>query len=400
MNKAFLVILVTIGIDAVGGGLIFPILPDLLTEVAGSTDFGWLYGAMITAFSIVQFVFAPVLGAISDRYGRRPIILLSLAGGFIDYLLMTLSPWGWLLVVGRTIAGLTSASMGVATAYVTDITAEKDRASRFGTMGAVMGAGFMLGPMLGGVLALGWLRSPFLFAAVLSGLNFVMALFVLPESQKRGAADETPAPLDLKQLNPLAALVWIGGLKQIMPLAGLFFIINIIAVVPGTIWALYGIDRFGWTPLEIGLSMSVFGVGMMLSQAFATGWFTRRFGDFNTVLFGMGFDTLAFVLMGLADQSWMGFALAPVLALGGIIMPALQSMVTSATPDGQQGKVQGILTSLGSVASVIGPVVCTAVYFSTHTTMPGTVWLVAAGLYVVVLLSVTAARSRFVPASA
>ena len=400
MNKAFIVILVTIGLDAIGGGLIFPILPDLLAEVAGADDFGWLYGALIAAFALMQFAFSPALGAISDRYGRRPVILLSLGGALIDYLFMALSPWGWALVIGRAIAGLTSASMGVATAYVTDITDEADRAGRFGIMGAVMGLGFMLGPVVGGLLSLSGLRMPFLVAALLNGANLVLALFVLPETRKPQVDDASRPKLTFAELNPLAALSWIGSLGSLLPLVMLFVVFNLIAVVPGTIWALYGIDRFGWTPLEIGISMSIFGVGMMVSQAVLTGWFTRRFGDFGTVLFGMGFDTLAFVLMGLADQSWMGFAVAPIFALGGIIMPALQSLVTGATPDGQQGRVQGVLTSLGSVAAVIGPVACTAGYFATHDTLPGTVWLVAAGLYVVAILSVTASRSRFVPAEA
>lgn len=399
MNKALIVILVTIGLDAVGGGLIIPILPDLLEEVSGGDDIGWLFGLLIAAYAGMQFVFSPVLGALSDRYGRRPVLLISLAGALIDYLFMSFSPWGWALVVGRCIAGLTSASMAVATAYVTDITAPADRAKRFGSMGAVMGLGFVLGPVLGGTLAIEWLRAPFLAAALCNGANLLLALFVLPESRKPTDRDMA-ATLGWAELNPFAALAWLGRLKALLPVITVFMIFSLIAMVPGTIWSLNAVTRFGWTPLEIGLSFAAVGIGMALTQAFATGWFTTRFGDYGTMLIGVGFDMLAFLLMGFASEGWMTYLLVPLFALGGIIMPALQSMATRGVSEQEQGRLQGVLTSLGSVAAVVGPLLTTAVYFGTRDVAPGVVWFSGAALYLVALSFATLGRRRIEPVAA
>jgi len=399
MNKALIVILATILLDAIGAGLIVPILPDLLAEVSGDGDFGWLFGLLIAVYAGMQFVFSPVLGALSDRFDRRPVLLLSLAGALLDYLFMAFSPWGWALVVGRSIAGITSASMAVATAYVTDITAPEDRAKRFGSMGAMMGLGFVLGPVLGGTLALGWLRAPFLAAALCNAANLLLALFVLPES-RRVAAGEASAPLRWSELNPLASLAWLGSLKSLLPVVVVFTLFSLIAMVPGTIWSLYGIDRFGWSPLDIGLSMSAFGIGMALTQAFATGWFTSRFGDYGTMLIGVGFDMLAFLLMGFASEGWMTYALVPLFALGGIIMPALQSLATRGVSEDEQGRLQGVMTSLGSVAAVVGPVLTTAVYFATREVAPAVAWFGGAGLYLVALSLATVGRRRIDPAAA
>ena len=399
MNKALIVILATIALDAIGGGLIIPILPDLLKEVAGSGDIGWLFGLLIVAYSGMQFLFAPALGAISDRYGRRPVLLISLAGAMIDYLFMAFSPWGWALVIGRTIAGLSSGSMSVATAYITDITAPEDRAKRFGTMGAVMGIGFILGPVLGGTLAVEWLRMPFLVAALLNGLNLLLALFVLPET-RRVREDGPQSRLSLEDLNPLRALIWLGSLKQLVPLVVVFTVFSMIAMIPGTLWSIYGIDRFGWEPLQVGISISGFGIGMALTQAFATGWFTRQFGDYGTILLGVVFDAIGFVFMGLATEGWMTFALIPFFALGGIIMPAVQSLATRGVSDDEQGRLQGVLASIGSVAAVVGPLICTAVYFSTRASLPGLVWFGGAALYVIALTIATVGRRRIEPAAA
>src|ERR1051325_11178918 len=171
MNKALIVILATVALDAIGAGLIIPILPDLLAQVTGNGDIGWLYGLMLVVYAVMQFIFSPVLGALSDRFGRRPVMLLSLAGTLVDYLVMAFSPAGWVLVVGRALAGITSANMAVASAYITDITPEAQRAQRFGTVGAVMSMGFIVGPVIGGVMGAWWLRSPFLVAALMNGLN-------------------------------------------------------------------------------------------------------------------------------------------------------------------------------------------------------------------------------------
>ncbi len=281
-----------------------------------------------------------------------------------------------MLVVGRTIAGITSANMAVGTAYITDITPETQRAQRFGLMGAMMGVGFIIGPVLGGLLGTWWLRLPFAAAALLNGLNLLVAFFILPESRK-GSGE----PLSWKALNPLAPLLWLWEFKALLPLVVVYVAFGLIAAVPGTIWVLYTADRFGWDAAAIGLSLSLFGVVMAASQALLTGFFSRHLGDLGTIMLGVAFDALAYLLMGFADQGWMGFALTPLFALGGIAQPALQSLFTSKVGQDKQGQLAGVLTSLQSLASVAGPVLCTALYFSTRDVWLGTVWVVGAALY-------------------
>lgn len=378
MNKALIVILVTVALDAIGAGLIFPILPALLAEITGGGDIGLLYGLMLASFALMQFVFSPVLGALSDRFGRRPVLLLSLAGTLLDYLVMALSPLGWVLVVGRAMAGITSANMAVASAYITDITPQDKRAERFGTLGAIMGVGFIVGPVIGGVMGAWWLRSPFLVAALFNGLNLLVALFVLPESRKT-----TPGTFQLKELNPLAPLVWLFNFKSLLPLVLVSVVFGLVASIPGTIWVLYGAARFGWDAVHLGLSLSVFGVCMALSQAFFVGPLSRRFGDLGTLMIGVGFDTVAYTLMAFADQSWMGYALTPLFAMGGVAMPALTSLLTKRVSDEQQGQLQGVMASLMSLAGIFGPVLTTALFFSAQTIWIGTVWIVGAALYLI-----------------
>lgn len=380
MNKALIVILSTVALDGIGAGLIFPILPDLLVEVTGSGDIGLLYGIMLAVYAIMQFVFSPVLGALSDRFGRRPVLLLSLAGTLLDYLVMALSPLGWVLVVGRAMAGITSANMAVASAYITDITPAEQRAQRFGTVGAVMSLGFIIGPVIGGVMGAWWLRSPFLVAALFNGLNLLIALFVLPESRKA-----SPGKFAFKELNPLAPLVWLWNFKPLLPLVTVSVVFGLVAAIPGTIWVLYGAERFGWDSVHMGLSLSAFGISGALAQAFLVGPLSRRFGDLGTLMIGIAFDMLAYVLMAFADQSWMGYAVAPLFALGGVAMPALQSLVTSRVSDDQQGQLQGVLASLMSLAGIVGPVLTTVVFFSTKSIWIGTIWLVGAALYLLAL---------------
>ena len=376
MNKALFVILATVALDAIGAGIIYPILPDLLSEVTGGGDIGFLYGALLAVFAVMQFVFSPVLGALSDRYGRRPVLLLSLAGTLADYLVLAFSPLGWVLVAGRAIAGITSANMAVANAYITDITPAEHRAARFGSVGAVLSLGFIIGPVIGGALGAWWLRAPFLAAALFNGLNLLVALFVLPESRSG-----TPGRLDWKELNPLASLLWLWKFKALLPLVTASVVFSLVAAIPGTIWVLHGAERFGWDSMHMGLSLSAFGICSALAQTFLVGPLSRRLGDAGTLVCGIAFDLLAYVLMAFADRGWMGYAVAPLFALGGVAMPALQALVTGRVGDDRQGQLQGVLASLTSLAGIVGPVLSTALFFSTKTTWIGTVWLAGAALY-------------------
>lgn len=376
MNRSIFVIILVVALDAIGIGLIFPILPSLLQELTGSAEISTTYGLVLAAYAAMQFLFSPILGLLSDRFGRRPVLLLSLAGAAIDYLIMAFTPSLAVLVIGRLIAGITSASMAVASAYIADITEEKDRAQRFGWMSAAFGIGFIVGPVLGGLLSGWFIRAPFLGAAALNAVNLVLALAVLKESR-------TPSrePLDLKALNPFAPLRWAFSFPALAPLIAMFLIFAINGDIPGTIWVLYGAEKFGWDQLTMGVSLAVFGLFSALTQAFLTGPVTRWLGEQRTIVLAIAADSIAFVAIGLATAGWVPFVLAPLFALGGIGHPALQSLMSAQVGENRQGELQGVLASAASLTSISGPLLGTTVYFWTKSAFIGSVWLVGAALY-------------------
>jgi DHA1 family tetracycline resistance protein-like MFS transporter len=381
MNKALVVILAAVMLDAVGIGLIFPILPALLREVGHTTDIATILGVMLALYSACQFLFSPVLGVLSDRFGRRPVLLVSLAGAAIDYLVMAFAPELWLLVIGRAIAGITSANMAVATAYLTDISTEEQRAKRFGLLHAMFGIGFIIGPVLGGILGDLWLRSPFLVAALLNAANFALALFVLPESRP----GKREARFTWDTLNPFKPLAWAMTFKALIPLMAIYLIMNLVGTVYGTTWAIYSEDVFAWNGMMIGLSLGAFGVFHALAQAFLTGPAVARLGERWALIVGMAFETGAMLTLVFATQGWILFAMAPVFALGGIGMPALQSLTTRQVDSNRQGQLQGVLASLVSLASVFGPLFFSFVYNGLRPTWPGAIWLVAICIYLLAL---------------
>jgi DHA1 family tetracycline resistance protein-like MFS transporter len=382
MNKALIIILSAVLLDAVGIGLIFPILPALLRDVTNAGEIATLFGIMLALYSAMQFLFSPVLGVLSDRYGRRPVLLISLAGAAIDYLIMAFAPELWMLVLGRAIAGLTSANMAVATAYITDISPEAVRAKRFGYFHAMFGIGFIIGPVLGGILDHYWgVRSPFLAAAVLNGLNFALALFILPESRPGDAT----AKFDVANLNPFKPLGWALTFRALLPLMAIFVVMNFVGTMYGTVWAMFGEDRFQWTGLMIGLSLGAFGLFHAGAQAFLTGPAVARLGERWALIVGMGFELTALIVMGFATQGWILFALAPLFALGGIGMPALQSLTTTQVDADNQGKLQGVLASLVSLSAVFGPLFFSFLYFAVRPGWPGSIWMIGAAVYLIAL---------------
>jgi DHA1 family tetracycline resistance protein-like MFS transporter len=381
MNKALVVILAAVMLDAVGIGLIFPILPALLREVGHTTDIATILGVMLALYSACQFLFSPVLGVLSDRFGRRPVLLVSLAGAAIDYIVMAFAPELWLLVIGRAIAGITSANMAVATAYLTDISTEEQRAKRFGLLHAMFGIGFIIGPVIGGILGDIWLRSPFLVAALLNAANFALALFVLPESRP----GKREARFTWDTLNPFKPLAWALTFKTLIPLMAIYLVMNLVGTVYGTTWAIYSEDVFAWNGMMIGLSLGAFGVFHALAQAFLTGPAVARLGERWALIVGMGFETGAMLTLAFATQGWILFAMAPVFALGGIGMPALQSLTTRQVDSNRQGQLQGVLASLVSLASVFGPIFFSFVYNGLRPSWPGAIWLVAICIYLLAL---------------
>nr|AIA16251.1 TetA [uncultured bacterium] len=381
MNKALVVILAAVTLDSIGIGLIFPILPSLLRDVGHVSEVATLLGVMLALYSACQFLFSPVLGVLSDRFGRRPVLLVSLAGAAIDYLIMAFAPELWMLVLGRAISGVTSANMAVATAYITDISTEEERARRFGLFHAMFGIGFIIGPVLGGVLGDYWVRAPFIAAALLNAVNFALALFVLPESRP----GQPGARFDLDTLNPFKPLKWALTFSALIPLMAIFVIMNFVGTMYGTMWALFSEDAFAWNGLMIGLSLGAFGVFHAGAQAFLTGPAVARLGERWALIVGMACELTALVIMGLATQGWILFALAPLFALGGIGMPALQSLVTTQVGADKQGQLQGVLASLVSLAAVFGPLFFSFAYFSIRSTWPGLIWIIGAGIYLLAL---------------
>jgi len=370
MNRPLIVIFAAIGLDAVGLGLIFPILPRLLEEVTHTGDIAVHIGIMTALYAVMQFVFAPVLGALSDNLGRRPVLLISLAGAAINYVVMAFAPRLWMLLVGRAIAGLTSANISVASAYITDITPEHRRARRFGLFNAMFGAGFIIGPVLGGLLGDYWLRLPFIAAAVLNGCNLLLAFFILPESR-------TPArqKIDLAALNPLRPLRWVFSMKGLMPIVLVYFILSAAGDAYGTCWALWGFDSFQWNGLWIGLSLGAFGVCQALVQAFLPGPATRLFGERWAVVVGIGCGCMALVFMAFANQGWIVFAIMPIFALSGIGTPAFQAFATRQVDEARQGQLQGVLASAVSLASIVAPLAFSTFYFVVQKQWPGAIWL-------------------------
>lgn len=376
MNRSLFVIMSVVALDAIGIGLIFPMLPQLLGQLTGSTNVATVYGLIVAAYAGMQFLFSPVLGLLSDRLGRRPVLIASLAGAMLDYLIMALTPSLWALVAGRLIAGITGANMAVAGAYIADISGEDERAQRFSWMSAAFGIGFIVGPVLGGVLSLYFLRAPFIAAAVLNGINLVLVATLLKE-ERRPSGDK----LDLRALNPFGPLRWAFSFPALAPLLGMFLVFAINGDIPGTIWVLYGQGKFHWDGLMVGLSLAAFGLGHALVQALVTGPLAERIGERWTVVVGVVCDCLAFLGMAFATQGWMAFALVPLFAGGGVGLPALQSLMSRQAGDDRQGELQGVLASAQSLTSIIGPLIGTTVFFYSTPYFIGAVWLVAVAFY-------------------
>lgn len=370
VNRPLIVIYAAIGLDAVGIGMIFPIVPRLLEDVNLTADISLYVGVMTALYALVQFVCAPALGSLSDVVGRRPVLLTSLAGAAVDYAFMAVAPSLWLLLLGRAIAGLTSANISVATAYITDVTPADDRAAKFGLFGAVFGAGFIIGPVIGGMLGDQWVRLPFVVAAVLNAGNLLVALLLLPESRPRSRRRITPS-----MLNPLRPLRWALTMKGLPPIVASYFIMSAAGEAYGVCWALWGIDAFRWNGFWIGLSLGAFGLCQMLVQAFLTGPATRRLGERSTVLVGLAAACVAMTVMAFATEGWMVFAIMPVFALTGLGTPALQAIATRRVDEALQGQLQGVLTSATSLSAVFAPLGFSSFYFALREIWPGAVWL-------------------------
>jgi DHA1 family tetracycline resistance protein-like MFS transporter len=349
-------IFITLLIDVTGLGLIIPVVPKLIEDLLHTTNISKvaLIGGLLTfSYAIMQFLFAPVLGNLSDKYGRRPILLFSLLGFGLDYLLLAFAPSiGWLFV-GRIIAGITGASMTTASAYIADISTPETRAQNFGMIGAAFGLGFIVGPMIGGLLGEMGPRIPFLVAAGLALLNAAYGYFVLPESldvSNRRA-------FDWKRANPISSLKNLSRFPAVAGLIVSFFLIYVASHAVQSNWSYFNIEKFKWSPKMIGISLAVVGVLVSLVQGVLVRFVNPKIGNERSVYVGLGLYTVGLVLFGLASQSWMMFAFLIPYCLGGISGPGLQAIISGSVPANEQGELQGSLTSVISITSIVGPLV-------------------------------------------
>ncbi|WP_300564616.1 TCR/Tet family MFS transporter [Flavobacterium sp.] len=362
-------IFITLLIDITGWGIIIPVIPKLIEElIHGDISEAAKYGGWLTfAYAITQFLFAPVIGNLSDKYGRRPVILLSLLGFSLDYLLLAFAPTITWLFIGRIIAGITGASITTASAYIADVSTPENRAKNYGVIGAAFGLGFIIGPVIGGLLGQYGSRVPFYAAAVLCMVNFLYGYFILPESLSKNHRRE----FDIKRANPVGAFI---NLKKYPKLIGLMlstFLLYIASHAVQSNWSYFTMYQFQWDEKMVGISLGIVGLLVGIVQGGLIRWVNPKLGNEKSIYLGMALYTLGMFLFASATAGWMMFAFLVPYCLGGIAGPALQSVISTQVPPNEQGEIQGTLTSLMSASSIIGPPLMSLVfYYFTHKEAP------------------------------
>lgn len=362
-------IFITLLIDITGWGIILPVVPKLIKElIHGDISEAAQYGGWLGfAYAFTQFIFSPLVGNLSDRYGRRPVILISLLGFTADYIFLALAPSIRWLFAGRIIAGLTGASISTASAYIADISTDKNRAKNFGMIGAALGMGFIIGPVIGGLLGHYGARIPFYAAAGLCFLNFLYGYFILPESLDKNKR----RPFDWKRANPVGSLRFLGKHSEISGLIIALALIYIGIHAVQSNWHFFTIYQFGWDERMIGISLGVLGLLLGLVQGVLIRWTTPQLGEYKSIYYGLICYSIGLFLFAFAYQGWMMFVFLIIYSLGGICGPSLQSVITKHIPSNEQGELQGALTSLVSATSIIGPPVMTNLfYYFTHEKAP------------------------------
>jgi MFS transporter, DHA1 family, tetracycline resistance protein len=385
-NSALVFIFITLLIDIIGLGIIIPVLPSLIQELTGGTlSEASMYGGwMLFAYALMQFVFAPIMGGLSDRYGRRPVLLASLFGFGIDYIFLALAPTLAWLFVGRVIAGIMGASFTTGAAYIADVSTPETRAQNFGIIGAAFGLGFIIGPLLGGLLEEYGSRVPFMVSAGLSLLNWLYGFFILPESLK----PENRRKFEWSRANPISSLLNLRRYPVIIGLVASLIMVYISAHAVQTNWAYYTMEKFQWTPRIVGMSLAVVGLVFAIVQGGLIRVIIPKLGNERSVYVGLGLNATGLFLFALATQTWMMFAITVVYCLGGIAGPALQGIISTQVPANEQGELQGALTSLMSVTSIVGPPMMTMTfsYFTNSQApyyLPGAPMLLGAVLTVI-----------------
>lgn len=363
-NAGVFFILVTILFDCIGFGIIIPIMPALIKELTGATlseasEYG---GFLLTVYSLMMFACSPILGALSDKTGRRTVLLISLFGMAIDYFFLAFAHTISLLFLGRIIAGICGASITTASAYIADVSTPEKRAQNFGLIGAAFGLGFIIGPVIGGVFSQFGTRVPFMIAGGLSLINWLYGYFILPESLKK----ENRRKFEWKRANPVGALMQIKRYPSLLGLLAALLILFIAAQSTQTVWAFYTQEKFHWNETWIGYSLGFVGLTVAIVQGGLIRIIIPKFGQKKSIMFGLSLYVLGFVLFAFASKGWMMFAFMVPYALAGITGPAIQGIISTQVKPDEQGELQGIMTSFMSLASIIGPLLMS--YLFSHFT--------------------------------
>jgi len=390
-------ILVSVWLDVLSLGVIIPVFAPLIQHQFTGGDAavaaGWI-GIFSTVWALAQFVGSPILGALSDRFGRRPVLLISLFGLAFDYLIMAFAPALWWLFVARVVSGFTAAGMAVASAYIADVTPPEKRAQTFGLIGAAWGVGFIVGPALGGFLGDFSLRAPFLAAAALTFVGALYGVFVLPESLK----PENRAPFAWARANPVGSLGFLAAHRELLPLSVVNLLVQTAHYVLPTIYVLYASNRYGWTLSQTGTALALTGVCNIIVQGVLVKRVVAWIGEWGAVLAGLTLGGLGFALFGMAPQGWGFLAATPVFALIGLFGPGFQGLVTRRVSPSEQGRLQGANASLAGLAGVVAPTVFGFTYAwfvgPGHPYLPGSAFLLAAGLHAIAALIAIAVMAR------
>jgi DHA1 family tetracycline resistance protein-like MFS transporter len=347
-------VLITLFIDVLGIGLVIPILPKLVQSLLGGAvvEASFVYGALVSLYAVMQFFCAPVLGGLSDRFGRRPVILLALVGLGCDYILLSFAPTIWWLVLGRIVAGAFGATFTPAGAYIADVSPPEKRAANFGLMGVAFGLGFVAGPALGGLLGETNLHLPFMVCAGLTFVNFLFGLLVMPESLR----PENRRALQVGQMNPLGALRAVWRYRSVAMIVPVYAAAQLAQQGLQTVWVPYTTYRYGWSVAGVGLSLAIVGLLSAFSQGVLVRPLVGRFGEKKTLLGSLVVAVISMLLFGLASEGWMMYAVTALYCLGlGLLNPSVQGLMSRAAPANEQGLLQGAMTSVMTAAAIVGP---------------------------------------------
>lgn len=380
MNKSIIILLITV-LDAIGIGLIMPVLPTLLNEFISENSLATHYGVLLALYATMQVIFAPILGRLSDKYGRKPILLFSLLGAALDYLLMAFSTTLWMLYIGRIIAGITGATGAVCASAMSDVTPAKNRTRYFGYLGGAFGVGLIIGPILGGLLGEISAHTPFICVAILHSVLLLLSLLFFYETQKR----ETRVTNTCTQIASNSAAVCIKKSLYFWLIA--YFIIQLIGQIPATIWVLFTQYRFDWNTTSVGMSLAALGVLHIFFQAVVAGTLAQKWGEKTTIILSISIDMMGCLLLAWVSQVWVILPALICLAAGGMGQPALQGYLSKSIDGNAQGKLQGTLVSLTNISGIIGPLCFAFIYHYSIVYWDGLLWMIGATFYAILLIT-------------